>query len=342
MKILVLLKKNIISIIFCLFLICLILFSSSNLSATSNGLKLWANNVVPSLFPFLVATSLLSETNIVYYISLALDRFMRPIFNVPGVGAFPLIMGIVSGYPVGAKIVSNLYENGSCTKDEAERLLCFTNNSGPLFIMGTVGISFYANSTIGLILLFTHILASLTVGIILGLFSKIKKHTPVKTSKSVNLRKGDLNLSDLGEILGNSILSSIKTILLIGGFVTIFSVVISILQKTKILILTSSIVSNAFGFNQDLVLGFLTGIIEFTNGLNIISNIHLKSISINIILSSFILGFGGISITLQVLSIISKAKLSIKKYISGKLLHGLIAAFYTFLILMIPVFNFNL
>ncbi len=175
MKVLVLLKKNLISIIFLLFVICLVVFSNSNLTATSNGLKLWANNVVPSLFPFFVAVELLSNTNIVYYLSKFLDRFMRPLFNVPGVGAFPFIMGLISGYPVGAKIVSNLYSNGSCTKDEAERLLCFTNNSGPLFIMGTVGISFYGNSTIGLVLLFTHILASITVGIILGFLSRKKK-----------------------------------------------------------------------------------------------------------------------------------------------------------------------
>ena len=341
MKVLVLLKKNLISIIFLLFVICLVIFSNSNLTATSNGLKLWANNVVPSLFPFFVAVELLSNTNVVYYLSKFLDKFMKPLFNVPGVGAFPFIMGLISGYPVGAKIVSNLYDNGSCTKDEAERLLCFTNNSGPLFIMGTVGISFYGNSTIGLILLFTHILASITVGIILGLLSR-KKGNNYPRSNSKLTKKQDIKISNLGEVLGNSILNSIKTILIIGGFVTIFSVIISILQRTKILVIFSSIIANLFGFEQDLVLGFFTGLIEFTNGLSMISKVHIKEISTNIILSSFILGFGGISITLQVLSIIAKSKLSIKKYIFGKFLHGLIAVLYTFLILLIPMFNFNL
>lgn len=63
---------------------------------------------------------------------------MKPLFNVPGEGAFPLIMGIISGYPVGAKIVTNFRKENICTKEEAERLLTFTNNSGPLFIIGTV------------------------------------------------------------------------------------------------------------------------------------------------------------------------------------------------------------
>ena len=342
MKVFVLIRKNIISIIFLIFVICLVIFSNSNLIATTNGLKLWANNVVPSLFPFFVAVELLGQTNIVYYLSKLLDKIMKPLFNVPGCGAFPFIMGLISGYPVGAKIVSNLYLNKSLTKNEAERLLCFTNNSGPLFILGTVGISFYANSTIGAILLFTHIMASVSVGIILGLISRKKEKNEYVINDNSLIKKNDLKISELGEILGNSILNSIKTILMIGGFVVIFSVIISILQRTKILVLFSSIISNALGVNQDLVLGFFTGIIEFTNGLNIISQIHIKAISINIILSAFILGFGGISITLQVLSIISKSKLSIKKYVIGKLLHGLIAAIYTFLILLLPIFNFNL
>ena len=174
MKILVILKKNLISIVFVLFVVLLVIFSNSTFSATKTGLALWANNVVPSLFPFLVAVELLNHTNVVYYLSIILDKYMRPLFNLPGISAFPFIMGFLSGYPVGAKIVSDLYNNRACTKEEAERMLAFTNNSGPLFIIGTVGISFYANSTIGIILLVTHILASITVGILSGVLSKIE------------------------------------------------------------------------------------------------------------------------------------------------------------------------
>ena len=78
-----------------------------------------------------------------------LNKCMRPLFNVPGEGAFAFLMGIISGYPVGAKIVTNFRNEGICTKYEAERLLCFTNNSGPLFILGSVGISMFADTTTG-------------------------------------------------------------------------------------------------------------------------------------------------------------------------------------------------
>ena len=159
-------KEYIIPFIFLLFTICLILFSNSNLSAAKSGLLLWANSVIPSLFPFFVATELLSHTNIVDILGKLLNKVMKPLFNVRGEGSFALIMGIISGYPIGAKIAAQFRQNNVCTKEECERLLSFTNNSGPLFIIGTVGISMFGNSAIGILLFITHILACISVGIL--------------------------------------------------------------------------------------------------------------------------------------------------------------------------------
>ena len=132
-------KKNILPFLFCAFTICLLIFSKQNLSATKDGLWLWANSVVPSLLPFFIATELLSYTNVTYFLGKLLNGIMRPIFNVPGEGSFAFIMGIISGYPTGAKILVNFRENQIASREECERLLAFTNNSGPLFIIGTVG-----------------------------------------------------------------------------------------------------------------------------------------------------------------------------------------------------------
>lgn len=141
-------KKHILPTTFIIFTICLVLFSKENLSATKNGLLLWANSVVPALLPFFIATELLSHTTVVTSIGHLLNKYMRPIFNVPGIGAYAFIMGIISGYPIGAKIVTDFRNNGQCSKAEAERLLAFTNNSGPLFIIGTVGISMFGDTLI--------------------------------------------------------------------------------------------------------------------------------------------------------------------------------------------------
>ena len=165
-------RRNILPIIFVVITIYLVIFSKSNLTAAKNGLTLWATCVVPSLFPFFVITNLLSHTKVVSFTGKLLDKFMRPLFNVPGIGGFVFVMGLISGYPVGAKVVSDFRQEDLVTKDEGERMLAFTNNSGPLFIISSVGISLFGDTTTGLLLLCTHVLACITVGIILGKFSK--------------------------------------------------------------------------------------------------------------------------------------------------------------------------
>ena len=89
-------KHNIISIIFLLFTICLVVFSSSNIVAAKTGLKLWANSIVPSLFPFFIATELLSYTNIPFIFGRVFSPIMKPLFNVSGEGSFALFMGWIS------------------------------------------------------------------------------------------------------------------------------------------------------------------------------------------------------------------------------------------------------
>lgn len=324
-------KKNIISIIFLFFTACLIIFSKSNIQAVKNSLNIWVNKVVPSLFPFFIATELLNHTNVPKIIGNIFNKIMRPLFNVPGIGAYAFIMGIISGYPIGAKIVTDFRNNNLCTKEEAERLITFTNNSGPLFILGTVGITLFYDISIGILLLSTHILACISVGIIFR-FWKSKE----KEKRNTQTIDNTISFSSLGEVLSKSILSAINSIVLIGGFIVLFGVILSILKNTYILNLLKSFlfpIFNFFSISTDFIIPILTGIIELTNGVSTVSAIACKNLSINVIISAFLLGFGGISIMLQVLSIISKSDISIKPYILGKLLQGTLAAFYTFLII---------
>ena len=341
MKILTLsLRKNFFSIIFVLFTILLVLFSTSNLAAAKNGLYLWANNIIPALFPFFIATELLSHTNVINVLGKFFNKFMRPLFNVPGEGSYPLIMGIVSGYPVGAKIVCDMRNKSLLTKAQAERLLAFTNNSGPLFILGTVGIGLFKDTTTGIILLFTHILASFTVGILFR-FWKYKDTNIASVTSTTNNSVNFVNKNNIGDVLSTAIKNSILTILNIGGFIVLFSVIISIFNKTHLIDFIATVLTPLFNIlhiTPDFAQGIINGFLEITNGLQQISSIPIKNISFSIIICAFILGFGGISVLLQVYSFTSKSDISIKSYILGKFLQGIIAAFYTFLIF--HFFNF--
>lgn len=335
------LKKNFFTILFASFIVCLVLFSKSNMEAAKTGLTLWATSVVPSLFPFFVGTELLYRTNFVIFLGKIFTKFMRPVFNVPGESAIALILGNLSGYPVGAKLACNLLENKQCTKVEAERIIAFTNNSGPLFIVGTVGISMFYSKEIGLVLLLCHFIASLTVGVLFRNYKKDKDEF-YRSVQTIKKDSPTVSLSNLGEILGESIKNSINLILTIGGFIVLFSVVISILNESQIFTTIANALNN-FGIPENLSKAILSGLLEVTNGLKISSSLQTKSLATNIILSSFLLGFGGISVMLQVYSVISKQKLSIRPYIYGKFLQAIFSVIYMFIMLQaFPFLTYSL
>ena len=325
------LKKYFFTFLFILFTLSLLLFSESNLLAAQNGIKLWATKVLPSLFPFFVATELLCKTNFTYILGKFLNRFMRPAFNVPGESSLAIILGTISGYPVGAKVVCNLKQEKIISKTEAERLIAYTNNSGPLFILATVGISLFKNKKIGVILLISHVLSSILVAYFFKFWKKNKLEISFRENK-FNSKNIPIRLSNFGEILGNSIKSAISTILSIGGFIVLFSVILSILNTSGIIKIFTKLL-NVFNIPPEISSALFTGIIELTNGVNLATGLYEDYYLISILLTSFLLGFGGISVLLQVYSIISKENISVKPYIIGKFLQGIFSIIFTFILL---------
>ncbi len=185
--------------------------------------------------------------------------------------------------------------------------------------------------------------------IIVGMLFRFWKYKNKGTTsyKSLPSSKKDIvTFSNLGEVLSSSIMNAINTVIMIGGFVILFSVIISILNNSRVLDLASNIfcpIFDTLNINTNFIKPILSGILELTNGLNMLTVIPEKSISTLIVFASFILGFGGISILLQVLSITSKSDISIKPYIIGKFLQGIIAAILTYAFIHIfPIFNLDL
>jgi len=330
-----------------IFIGCLVIFSSSNLTAAREGILLWANNVVPTLLPFLIATELLARTSFVSMLGKLCNRFMRPLFNVPGEGAFALLMGVISGYPVGAKMVTNLYNAGFCTKEEANRMLGFTNNSGPLFVIGTVGVSLFYDARIGFLLLATHIVAGLLVGMLTGLLSRFSKHPrPVLSSPVVHTSTVSKNKASSSFPIGECIASAIQTILMIGGFVMLFSVLISIATRSHVLTLFGKVLAPIlalFSIDTHFAIPIWSGMLELTNGVKLLSCIPSEALSINITLCAFLLGFGGLSVALQVYGIIANSGLSIKSYLCSKLLQGTLASILTYFVMHhVGFFNWDI
>ena len=304
-------SNYLLTIFIILFTIGLILFSDSNIKTVQNSLDLFLNAIFPSLFPFLIVTRLISYTFIISVISSKFGGIVKKLFHLPEIAAYPFIIGLISGYPVGAKIVSELRSQKKINSTEGNILLVITNNSGPLFIIGSIGCSIFMNFKIGLTLFFINLSSCILTGIILGHFN-LKRF---RVAELDNYKY--LDFSSVGSIISDSIKSSFFTLSNVCGFIILFSLIISMIEHTHIL--------QILLFQNKMLESLCVGSLEITSGIKQISTL-LSSIQIKLVCTSFLLGFGGISVVFQVWSTISNSDLSIKSYIMGKLLNGTISA----------------
>lgn len=343
-----------------LFVFCLVLMSGTVLTAAKNGLTLWSCVIVPSLFPFFVAAEAINATGFVRTSGILLEPLMRPFFNVPGSASFALAMGIASGYPVGAKITSDLRSNGTLTKTEAERLLAFTNNSGPLFIIGAVGTNMYKSTAVGIFLFVCHFAACITVGLLFRFYKYSGRNVPsarnvcsartapsgrnVPPTRNVPLinsfrafgrelkKQAFLGRPGFAVILGDAVKNAVASILAIGGFVVLFSVIIQVLTDIGLINFLVSLISSLmlpFGVSEDVLKGLISGLLEITTGSGLVSGAPSVGFAVKLPAASFIIGWAGLSVHSQVMSIISKTDIRIRPYLFGKFLQGLLAALYT-------------
>ena len=340
-----------------LFIICIVIFSNTAVKSALDGLILWASIVVPSLFPFFTASELMNSTGFTRAAGVLLEPVMRPFFNVPGCASFALALGVTSGYPVGAKITADLRKNGSLTKLEAERLLAFTNNSGPLFIIGAVGTGMFGSASIGLFLFICHLLSCITVGLIFRYYKRRlpgnqkdrsslrtiskKEKNYFKKNKMHNFKSlltaVDTKKINFGELLGSAIKNSVSTILAIGGFIVLFSVIISLLNQSGIIGIISVSISRLLQPLlpnmplRDPISGVLGGLFEITTGSKLVSQGSSVPLTLKLPAVSFLIGWAGLSVHFQVMSIVSETDINIRPYLLGKLLQGIIASIYTLL-----------
>lgn len=293
----------------------LIINPQDSVKYARGGLGMAGEIIVPSLFPFFICSGLLIYSGFCEILAKLMQPVMKPLFNVNGAGAAAFVLGIISGYPLGALTACQLYEKSYLSKSEAERMLAFCNNSGPLFILGAVGISLYQNPKVGTLLYISHIISAVFTGFIFKFYKKNEYNAPRSRIET--------EAGSIGEIFSTVLINSVQSILTVCGAVIFFSVVSSLI--TDLLPLTPWIKI------------FVTGLLEFVTGVKLIaySNMPLYE---KLVLSAAIVGFAGVSVHVQVLGVVSKYGLSLKPYIIGKSIQGVLAAALTMLMLrLFPV-----
>ena len=242
---------------------------------------------------------------------------MYKLFKINGTGAFIIILSILSGFPSSAKYTKELYLNGEINDKEATKLLTFTHFSNPLFILGTLSITFLNNKEIGMCILISHYIGNLFIGLIFRNYYISKKDTTKVSLKNaiISMNSSRTNKS-FGQMLSNAITSSISTLLLILGTVTIF------------LVLTTLINNNLSV--SPYYKSIINGIFEMTQGLKYLSMLKIPLYK-QALISVFFISFGGLSVHMQVLSIISDTKIKYFPYFISRILHASISTIIFFI-----------
>ena len=331
----------------------LITFPQESFEASTGGLNMWWKIVFPSLLPFLILSELLISFGVVKFIGVMLEPFMRPLFRVPGVGGFVWAMGLASGFPAGAKFTVRLRQEEQLTRIEAERLVCFTNSSNPLFLFVAVAVGFFHNPHLGIILALSHYLGNFCVGFIMRFYRrKEEKSHPKSMTKLPSIRQAFSEMHrtriketrPFGSLLGDAVLSSIQTLLMIGGFIILFSVVNKLLFHMNITVLLATWVGGVLHivhFPDSLSLPFISGMFEMTLGSKLTSAVGNASLFQQTVMTSFILAFNGFSIQAQVASIIASTDIRFLPFFLARVAHGFLASMITVL-LWVPFYRGNM
>lgn len=320
-------QNTVFSLGVCLMLLSLLLFPDQSVTAAKDGVQLCLNVIVPSLFPFFVLSTLCVELGLIRALGSLTGPLMAPLFRVGGACAGAFLLGIVGGYPVGARTAIALYESGQCSRDEAERLMSFCNNSGPAFILGVVGAGIFSSSAAGLWLYGAHVAASILVGLLFRFYGK----GTVTVSEFSPAHSADISVS---ELFIRAVKDAFSSAMNICAFVIFFTVVIRLLFLTGIITRLASILVlllGNLGLHQDMAESLLSGAIEMTSGVWSLRDMA-ASLGNRLCMAAFILGWAGLSVHCQVLSFIGKSGLSTRTYFFGKLLHGIISAVLVFLL----------
>ena len=295
--------KIIIGIITSTLLIVFIINPELTINSMMQGILLWCTKILPALFPFFVLTKIISITGSFDYISNKLTPITKLIYKTSGISSYVYICSIISGYPIGSKMLSELYGLNKIDNNEAKTIMSFTSTSGPLFIIGTVGVGMFNNKTVGYIIILAHIIGSMLNGIIYSNLYKSKSTPHIYTQNTINL--------------DDIINSSISSIFMVGAYISLFYMLTSIIDYYNVLNPLFLLINYITKIDINIISSLTYGILEVTKGCLMLSSINLP-IELEIILSCALISFGGICIHLQSYTFIKKCNIPYKTFLLQK------------------------
>ena len=307
--------------------VCIIILISNPsiyIKSTFNGIMVWATIVLPSLLPFFFLTKILINFKCLYTFSNKFSSLCKKLYNCHGISAYIFLMSVVSGYPVGAKLISEFHNNNIIDDGQAHRLISFCSTSGPMFIIGSVGVSLFCSKVAGIIIFLSHIISSLLNGL---LYRKVKLYTHKEVITQPNFNTGN--------ILSDSMYNTIISVLCVGGFIAISFMLVDMLSNLSIFYPLEALINillQPFKISAGKPISY--GLMEVTKGCIELSSLHLPMTTV-IPIATGLVSFGGISVHLQSLSFLQSCKIKYRFFLLTKITHCIISVVTSMLLCLL-------
>ncbi|HHW07979.1 MAG TPA: sporulation integral membrane protein YlbJ [Clostridia bacterium] len=309
--------------------------------AAKRGIDTWWQVVFPGLFPFFVISELMIQLGVVHFLSIFLEPVMRPLFNVPGAGALVVAAGYTSGAPIGGILTSQLHRQNLIDREEAARLVAFTNNASPLFMLSSVAVGFLHLPQVGWLLALSHYSANIITGVFLKYLSPPKTapaagyplRTLFRLAVSHMEKARQANHKPFGHLLGDATKKAMQNILVVGGFIIVFSVLIEILTLLGFVKIAGAAIGYfliPLGFAPDLLVPLASGLLEMTIGIKMVSESNAPFLQ-QLVCTSLLLGWAGVAVHAQVAAFTSEAGIPFGPYFLARGLQACLSGIITFI-----------
>ncbi|MDR9854490.1 nucleoside recognition protein [Paenibacillus sp. VCA1] len=294
--------------------------------ASLQGLRLWWQIVFPALLPFLVLSEILIAYGWIHALGAWLEPLMKRLFGLPGVGGWVLAMGMTTGYPGGAQSARRLFDQGELSGEDANRLAALSHFCNPMLVLVVIATGLMHEPSAGYIVLAVHWAAGLLAFLLLGRKRPADSKTSGNDAGNKGNRKDGRSLlvrslhaakvahakdaRGFGRLLGDSVTNAVQTLMMIGGYIIVFAVVIQIASRFLPSGLPAYVLSGAF---------------EVHLGTRDASAAVFAADRMQWSVISALLGFGGICAMLQSMSLLRKTGIRWFRFMLVRLLHGALA-----------------
>ena len=321
-------------------------FPQESFRAGLKGVAIWWDVLFPSLFPFLVVSELMLGFGIVHFFGTLLDPMMRPLFRLPGPGGFVMAMGFASGYPVGARLTAQLWDSGLVNRSESERLVAFTTTADPIFLIGAVAVGFFHDVRLAPILALSHYGGALLLGLLLRLrvrggggsepAAKEADGRTLLVRAFASMHRA--RLADgraFGHLLLDGVRSALRLVIVVGGLVVFFSVVIEVLTEARVVTAlqhAAAIALGWFSIPAPLSAAVVNGLFEVTLGAKAAGQSSPGvPLGAQVVVAAFGLSWAGLSVHAQIMSLVSHMPVRYAPYAAAKAVQGLLSAAIAYL-----------